>query len=126
MLKLTILNSPVRDVRGKTAVMHWTRHADDPGKTIRKLRHRLDSSASWYLRWGCKGSLVLRLAGSKAGLWYDHEQRRGGDIIELIKQEQGCDFIGARFAQQFVGGSCRAMPDHTAWHGRAGRDRAKR
>ena len=58
------------------------------------------------MRWGSKGSLVLQLAGSKAGLWYDHEQRRGGDIIELTKQEQGCDFIAAlRFAQQFVGGS---------------------
>ena len=42
---------------------------------------------------------ILNNPVSKAGLWYDHEQRRGGDIIELIKQEQGCDFIGARFAQ---------------------------
>lgn len=63
-------------------------------------------SSKKTLRWGRKGSLVLELAGSKAGLWYDHEQGRGGDIIELIKQEQGCDFIEAlRFAQQFVGGS---------------------
>jgi hypothetical protein len=48
MLKLTILNNSVPDVGGKTAVMHWTRHADDLGKTIRKLHRRLDSSASWW------------------------------------------------------------------------------
>ena len=67
--------------------------------------HNRALSSKNQLRWGNKGSLVLQIAGTKAGLWYDHEQGRGGDIIELIKQEQGCDFIGAlRFAREFVGG----------------------
>jgi putative DNA primase/helicase len=63
-------------------------------------------SSKKELRWGSKGSLSLQLAGSKAGLWYDHELGRGGDVLSLIMLEQGCDFIAAlRFAQQFIGGS---------------------
>jgi putative DNA primase/helicase len=63
------------------------------------------------LRWHPKGSLALRLTGLRAGLWYDHAQERGGDIFELIKQEQGCDFVAAlRFAQQFVGGGSAPRP----------------
>lgn len=63
-------------------------------------------SSKKQLRWGSNGSLSLQLAGSKAGLWYDHELGRGGDVLSLIMMEQGCDFIAAlRFAQQFIGGS---------------------
>ncbi len=69
-------------------------------------------SSKKELRWGSKGSLSLQLAGSKAGLWYDHELGRGGDVLSLIMLEQGCDFVAAlRFAQQFIGGSApRANP----------------
>jgi putative DNA primase/helicase len=66
-------------------------------------------SSKKELRWGSKGSLSLQLAGSKAGLWYDHELGRGGDVLSLIMLEQGCDFVAAlRFAQQFIGGSAPA------------------
>ena len=52
------------------------------------------------MRWGSKGSLVLKIA---SGLWFDHEQNCGGDIIELIKVERGCSFGEAlHYAGQFV------------------------
>jgi hypothetical protein len=37
------------------------------------------------MRWGTKGSFSLQLDGPKAGLWFDHELGRGGDIIELMR-----------------------------------------
>jgi hypothetical protein len=34
------------------------------------------------LRWHPKGSFALHVVGDKAGLWYDHAAKTGGDIIE--------------------------------------------
>jgi putative DNA primase/helicase len=42
------------------------------------------------LRWGRKGSFALIVAGDKRGLWFDHENETGGDIIEFIRQQRGC------------------------------------
>ena len=42
------------------------------------------------LRWGSRGSFVLNVQGDKAGLWFDHENGCGGDIIEFIRQQRGC------------------------------------
>jgi putative DNA primase/helicase len=62
-------------------------------------------SSKKELRWGNKGSFSLAIAGNERGFWFDHELGRGGDIFDLIKQEQGCDFVEAlKFAKQFVGG----------------------
>jgi putative DNA primase/helicase len=41
------------------------------------------------LRWGRKGSFKLNVAGDKSGLWYDHENDIGGDIIAFIRQQRG-------------------------------------
>ena len=49
------------------------------GEHNRKLSTRKE------MRWGAKGSFSLAIAGSKEGLWFDHETGRGGDIIEFIK-----------------------------------------
>lgn len=91
--------------------------------------HNRALSSKTQLRWGSKGSLALQMAGPKAGLWFDHEIGRGGDIIELIKQEQGCDFIEAlRFAQAFVGGyvpTARSIPTLRIFRSAAADDAAK-
>jgi putative DNA primase/helicase len=41
------------------------------------------------LRWGRKGSFKLNVAGDKPGLWYDHENDIGGDIIDFIRHQCG-------------------------------------
>jgi putative DNA primase/helicase len=47
-------------------------------------------STKRQLRWHPKGSFVLNVAGDRAGLWYDHAAKTGGDIIEFIGQQRGC------------------------------------
>jgi len=43
------------------------------------------------LRWHPKGSFVLKLAGDKAGFWYDHAKKiGGGDVISFLKEQLGC------------------------------------
>ena len=67
------------------------------GEHNRKLSTRKE------MRWGAKGSFSLAIAGSKEGLWFDHETGRGGDIIEFIKIERGCSFVDALdHAAQYV------------------------
>lgn len=57
------------------------------------------------MRWGSRGSFGLVIDGPKAGLWFDHELGRGGDIIDLIKLERGCNFNDAwLWAQRFISG----------------------
>ena len=67
------------------------------GEHNRKLSTRKE------MRWGAKGSFSLAIAGSREGLWFDHEIGRGGDIIEFIKIERGCSFVDALdHAAQYV------------------------
>src|SRR5262245_31915775 len=67
------------------------------GPQNRKLSTRAD------LRWGTWGSLSLAIKGQKEGLWYDHENGRGGDAIEFIRQELHCSFPDAlAYAEWFV------------------------
>ena len=67
------------------------------GEHNRKLSTRKE------MRWGSKGSFSLAIAGSREGLWFDHEIGRGGDIIEFIKIERGCSFVDALdHAAQYV------------------------
>jgi putative DNA primase/helicase len=57
------------------------------------------------MRWGRRGSFGLVIDGPKAGLWFDHELGRGGDIIDLIKLERCCNFNDAwLWAQRFISG----------------------
>jgi putative DNA primase/helicase len=56
------------------------------------------------LRFGRHGSLAVVIAGSKAGLWHDHESGRGGDMLSLIMRERGGDFLQAvELAERFIG-----------------------
>ena len=57
-------------------------------------------------RWGRRGSLALRVAGPKAGLWFCHETGEGGDPLNLIQRERRCSFRDAvAWARAFVGAS---------------------
>ncbi len=47
------------------------------------------------LRWGHHGSLSLKISGQKAGLFYDHEAGKGGDLLDLIQEQHG---VGLREA----------------------------
>jgi putative DNA primase/helicase len=68
------------------------------GEPNRAMSHKRE------LRFGHHGSIAVVVAGPKAGLWFDHETRDGGDVIKLIMRERGGSFLDAvRFAEQFVG-----------------------
>jgi putative DNA primase/helicase len=56
------------------------------GQPNRKLSSRKE------LRWGAKGSLALVIKGLRAGLWFNHELGRGGDVLEFIRHELNCTF----------------------------------
>lgn len=45
-------------------------------------------STKTTLRFGNKGSMVLSIAGPKAGQWKDFESGQGGDIISLVQREK--------------------------------------
>jgi putative DNA primase/helicase len=67
------------------------------GEHNRKLSTRKE------MRWGSNGSFSLAIAGSREGLWFDHEIGRGGDIIAFIRHERGCSFVEALdHAAQYV------------------------
>jgi putative DNA primase/helicase len=60
------------------------------------------NSRQW--RWGKKGSFALNMAGDKIGLWFDHENEVGGDIIDFLEYQLGCstaDAIG--YALEYLG-----------------------
>ena len=45
------------------------------------------------LRFGSnKGSMIVTIQGSKQGLWYDHQTGEGGNLLQLIQQQQGLLF----------------------------------
>jgi len=68
-------------------------------------------SSRKQLRWGSKGSFALVIDGPKAGCWFDHELGCGGDIIELIRQEQRCSFPDAlAIATEFMRGPLPNVP----------------
>lgn len=57
------------------------------------------------MRWYRKGGFSLCTRGSKAGFWYSHSEKDGGDIINLIMRELKCSFTEAlAFAAPFVNG----------------------
>lgn len=68
------------------------------GEPNRAISNRCD------LRFGRKGSVSVVIAGSKAGLWHDHELGVGGDLLDLIQREHGGGFLAAiRFSKNFIG-----------------------
>jgi putative DNA primase/helicase len=58
------------------------------------------------MRWGSRGSFALNVQGDKAGLWFDHENRIGGDIIDFLKHQLGYSIGDAiNYALQYLGAS---------------------
>jgi putative DNA primase/helicase len=56
------------------------------------------------LRFRRRGSLVVAIAGPKAGKWFDHENDIGGDLLDLIRRQNGGSFADAtEYAQRFIG-----------------------
>jgi hypothetical protein len=49
------------------------------------------------MRWGSHGRLALQLTGDRRGLWYDFSAGKGGDMIDLVAEVEGCT-IGQSFA----------------------------
>ncbi len=63
-------------------------------------------STARQLRWGSRGSFALNVQGAKAGLWFDHENGCGGDIIGFLKRELGCSIGDAiAYALRYLGPS---------------------
>lgn len=55
-------------------------------------------------RFGSKGSLSVAHSGTKAGQFYDFEQKEGGGLMKLIQRELGLGKVEARaWAQDFLG-----------------------
>ena len=40
-------------------------------------------------RWGRKGSLSVVISGARAGMWFDHEEGRGGWFSDLVGRDLG-------------------------------------
>jgi putative DNA primase/helicase len=71
----------------------------------RQLLGRPARSTRSEWRWGRKGSLSVQIRGAKRGLWMDHENGEGGDMLDLIRREQcagdwGCTL---NWARRYVG-----------------------
>ncbi len=41
------------------------------------------------LRYGTHGSLAVEIAGDKRGEWYDHENKVGGGVLDLVRRQTG-------------------------------------
>ncbi len=66
-------------------------HAADLATELLGSPNRTVSSKT-ALRFGNKGSLVMNVSGTKAGLWKDFESGEGGNIFHLVQREKGLNF----------------------------------
>lgn len=68
-------------------------------------QHNRRLSNNIEMRWYPRGGFSLCTRGSKAGFWYSHSEKDGGDMINLIMRELKCSFTEAlAFAAPFVNG----------------------
>ena len=67
--------------------------------------HNRQLSNDSEMRWYPKGGFSLCTRGGKAGFWYSHSEKDGGDMINLIMRELNCSFAEALdYAAPFVNG----------------------
>lgn len=72
-------------------------HAEDVAE---RLLGKPSSRKSYELRFGTYGSVVVSLTGDKRGLYYNHENSRGGDLLQAIRDVRNVNFSEAmRIAQ---------------------------
>jgi putative DNA primase/helicase len=84
------------------------RSADVAITLLGQPNYRLSSKRE--LRFGNRGSLAVKIDGPKVGLWYDHENGEGGDLLDLIGRLRGRGFYDAlSYAEEFIGSApqCR-------------------
>lgn len=61
------------------------------------------SRAGRQLRWGKNLAVALDVRGAKRGLWIDHRDGQGGDLLSLIRRERGGSFPDTvAFARTFL------------------------
>jgi Toprim domain len=61
-------------------------------------------SSERELRFGNRGSLAVLIQGPIAGLWHDHENGVGGDLLNLIRRVRGGSFHDAiAYGQEIIG-----------------------
>jgi putative DNA primase/helicase len=98
------------------------RRLDDHAESLcRQFYGAPTSRRGHQLRWGKRGSFLLRLDGRRGARWTDFEAQTGGDMLALIVREQvGIDFAEAiRWARGWLGDepsvrSTRARPREKA------------
>lgn len=67
-------------------------------------------------RWGRKGSLSVVVGGARAGMWFDHEEGRGGWFSELVGRDLGLtredatDWIADRIGMSALPRPARQRP----------------
>lgn len=61
-------------------------------------------SSSDTLRWGETGKLAMKITGSKAGVWYDFSEGKGGDLFALVQKKKNCNFFQAKEYLQDMAG----------------------
>ncbi len=66
------------------------------------------------LRWGENGKIVMKITGSKAGIWHDFSNDSGGDLFTL-QREKNCDFVQAKKYFQDMVGIPRISEDKATW-----------
>jgi Toprim domain len=70
------------------------------GKPNRKATGR----SKRELRFNSHGSLRVRIAGPRCGKWNDYETGQHGDLLDLIRREQGCTFgVACDYAREMLG-----------------------
>jgi hypothetical protein len=80
-------------------------------------------SSKSELRFGRKGSLVVKIAGAKVGAWFDHENGVGGDLLSLIRQRLGGTFQDAiEYSRQIIGCLPTTEPPMPFRGGKSGAD----
>jgi len=72
------------------------------------------SRTGHQLRYGAHGSVVVDIAGPKAGLYYSFETGQGGDAIDLVKNTCGLEFKDAVCLCDRLAGLTSTAYDFTA------------
>lgn len=73
-------------------------------------------STNNQFRYGSKGSMSITLSGAKSGLWYMHEEGRGGNLLQLIQEQKELNFKDAlEYAANYLGIS-KSNSDELPYH----------
>lgn len=78
----------------------------DCGALVEQLlgpRNRAASNVRTWRFGACRGSLAVEIAGPRAGVWFDHADNTGGDLLDLIRRARGGSFAdAAQWAEEWT------------------------